>query len=580
MSRKNGTGLRDTCLIRLDRHSAKLLLVIRSTFETTSRSKQASLIWGSLALIWIGLIPAPVWALTPGEREEPAESAAATPSSDLTVKSELAPGSCLTSSYSLLRQENDGDARWRVGGTDLTHTLALSLGPSSHLLVNANEHQETWHQIAGPLPVERHSTSAQLQTRLGTTDLRMALTSVRTSEGEQRRSETTREIHWSATPSPVFRLTADYAAKDAEEGRQESTQSVAATLRLMPGAELGAIARSVSTEGGRTRESTLKLDASMGGGGSAAQLRVQQVLTEGPAEAVSQHALDVAVTGGLGLGEARTNLTARLHEQRAMEPGGTLARVVYLHADRAFGSRLKLTVDREERTDDAAQYVSSSRRSAAECVVEAPRGELSDWAKETSCEDQFAGAQDLPLLKDPHWGDLPFAGTRVWSKDNREGDGGELRSVGWAHRMMVGERYHVEVASETHTQAEDGGTGGPRSSLRRKLVAVSALVARPLVAQGRYIADDGDSGAQLHRQAFVFGLHGPLSEQVQLAASIARGTSPDSARSQSRASITLAYALQASDEHRVSVKGGYAWGDDCGARGRSYRLAVDFHKPI
>src|SRR5574340_771178 len=109
-------------------------------------------------------------------------------------------------------------------------------------------------------------------------------------------------------------------------------------------------------------------------------------------------------------------------------------------------------------------------------------------------------------------------------------------------------------------EGEDGDQKGRPLPVARRVVEVGTLVTGRLVAHTRFADDASMSGPLTRKHDIGFGLRGLLSDQEQLEAVVSREVSAGPDKASQRTSVTLMYALRASEEQQVSFKGGYAWG--------------------
>jgi hypothetical protein len=574
------------------------------------------------------------------------QSAAGTRNLDVNVAWKLSAGASVTSQFNSLRNDKTGDANRGLSTTDMNHIFALALGPSSSLQAKLNEHSEAWDPALGKTNLQRDTSALEFKTQLGSSsgnDLRMALTTTRTREGNQDRSAVVREIHLNLAPMPRLQLAADSVTRRAEQALGQKTDSVSATMQLAQGAQLAAVVRSLTAgNGSQTRESDVKLNSVIGHGDSSGQLVAEHKTVRAADPNGSKDFTSWDLTGGIGSGPARMSLRAAMIAERALGVARAMTRTSVMHADRAVGRRLKLSADREEKlsvgpsnetavkstysavaelsqhtkltAQQEAQRVcgrdqqmmrnvvfeqqarafrlrsqqqtwreGAAKRASSQYAVDLPRGQIADWAKEITHGHQFPDAKDYAsfMPKDPSWLDMPFAGYRVWTKTYRGGPDTGARSVGLTHRAMISQRAHLQVALQKRPEAEDGDLKGRPLRVERKVVEVGTLVGGGLVATTRYTDDASTSGPVAHRQDIGFGLRGPLSAQEQLEAVIAHEITNGADKMGGRTSVMLMYALKASDEHQVSFKGGYAWATD-GARDlkTEYRWSLGYSKPI
>jgi len=564
---------------------------------------------------------------------------------DLNALWKLSPVASLTSKYDTLTNDRLGDKNRGLTTHDTSHTLALALSPVTSLQANLNEHDEAWAPGLGKMGLQKRTSAVEFKTQLASAagnDLRMALTTSQTKEGQSEKSESLREIHLNLAATARIKFAADSVAKSAGQGRGQTNDSFGTNMQLAAGTQVAAVVRSLSAENGtRTRETDLKLNAVLGHGETSAQLVAEQKVARSTDQSQSKEVSNVDLTGGVGSGNGRTNIRAALLQERALGLSRRMSRTATLHADRSLGKRIKLVADREAKVAGSDQQMTTriksayqvmaeisarsklttqfnsergggqpdrvsqslvferqaaayrlraaqqtwrdgaAKRSATSCAVDVPKGKIPDWAKDITHGHQFADARDYMMPREPSWLDMPFSGFRVYSGHFRGGPDSGVRSVGWAHRAMITESLHVQIACQGRPEAEDGDMKGRPMPVRRKLVEIGTLVGGRLVAQTRYTGDQSVGGATGSRHDIGFGLRGPLSKQEQLEAMVSREVGDGSDKAKGRTSVTLMYALKAGDDHEVNVKTGYAWTtDSAGAQKIEYRWSLGYSKPI
>jgi len=574
------------------------------------------------------------------------QDAAGTRNLDLNAAWKLSPAASFTARYGTLSNDKLGDEKRGLTTHDTSHALALALGSTTSLRASLDEHEETWVPGLGKANLRRRTSALELKTQFASVegnDLRLALTTNRTKEGQGEKLESVREVHLNLAPTARLKFAADSVAKSTGEGRAQTNNSFGTTLQLAADTQVAALVRSFSAENGtRSRETNVKLDTVLGRGAISAKLVAEQKTTRSSDQSQSKEVTKVDLTGGVGSGDGRTNIRAALLQERAFGLSPRTNRTAALHVDRSIGKRLKLTADREARMIERDQQAATARvksayqaeaalsprsklttqlnterggdepdrisrnlvfehearayrlraaqqtwrdgaveRSVTSGAIDLPRGSIPDWAKDITHGHQFADARDYMMPKEPSWLDMPFSGFRVYSRNFHGGPDDGVRSTGWAHRAMLTERLQVQIACQGRPEGAEGDLKGRPLPVRRKLVEIGTLVGGRLVAQTRYTDDESVEGSTGSRHDIGFGLRGPLSEQEQLEAMVSRevGGGPD--RLKERTSVTLMYALKASDDHEVSLKTGCAWAtDSAGAQKTEYRWSLGYSKPI
>ena len=581
---------------------------------------------------------------TSAEEAESLKEALGKRNVELSAALSLAPGASFTTRHNSVRNDRPGDDKRGLTTTDLGHTLEWGVGSRSQLTASLEEHSEEWDQAQGKPDVKQRRQRVELKSAFGQDGqhgLRLGLTSTETETGEGEQSERVREAHLNLAPTTRLQLNADYVARGAGEGSEQTTQSVGGVLQLSSDAQLSAaITREAAEGNGKTRASSLKLTTKLGAGMSSGELVAEEQMSRGEGlEFVKQR--NWALTGGLGTGWAKANLQANLEEKRGEGPSGQFVRKALVHVDRALARGVKLTAERrleaggtmaspEEmvksscgveaelgpKTRMSLGLVSEQKPSGADgwaqqialghelnkvqlraerqawgeadrelsvltYGVDAPIGELADWAKEISGAHEFGEAEEYLVRTGPDWTDMPFAGYRVWAKQRRGGDDDGLDTMGFAHRRMVADRYHLRLTYEERPEClEDDGKGRPMA-LQRRQVEIGMPVWRGLTARGSYQTESSLSDAGGRRQGGSLGLWGRLSERERVEASVSRDGGRWEGEMRQQTSVSVLYSLEVSDEHKLHVKVGYAWADDeTSGRQREKRVSLGYVKSI
>ena len=279
------------------------------------------------------------------------------------------------------------------------------------------------------------------------------------------------------------------------------------------------------------------------------------------------------------------SLTTRLESERDGQGAERWSRDMVLEHRLRFlrlRAQQQLWRDQPQPTTSPAE---TSDRKVTQYAVDVPRGELPEWAKDTTRGHQFADAPEYFAAQGPAWVDMSFAGARFWGKSRRGGQDSGISSSGWVERMVVARRYHLQIAREERPEAVEGDAKGRPMPLRRHMVEVAALVRRRLVTHARFTEETpvGQEHTLTPSRTVAVGLRGLLSDKEQLEASLSREMSRDADRARDRTSVALMYALKVNDDHQVSLKGGYAWGKEnpCDQKvARQYHVSLTYIKPI
>lgn len=580
-----------------------------------------------------------------GEEAVALKQATGTRNVSLEAALKLSPAASLTSSHTSLRNDRPEDEKQGLTTTDTAHVFALALGPATRMQASLKEHSETWDPGRGHSDVARRTSAVELESRFGAEGqhgLRMALTNVASRQDGKETETETREVHLNLAPTSRLKLSADHVSKDAGQGNGSATRQVSAVMQLAPGAEVGATVKTIWPEGKEeTQHSTFRLATGLGKGRVAGNLVAERTVVAAPDAAGNKSLLKTELTGALMTGLGRANLRAALQEDRGVGPEGNITRVAQFHVDGPVAPRVTISADREERiTGTNQEPVASAKstyavvselgpktkltanlsaleasqgdeqsgrdvvleheagglkvraqshlvragqedRTAESCALDAPQGVLAEWAQTISHGHEFEDAGEYRASAAPAWLDMPFAGFRVWHKQLRGGPDDGMDTTGFAHRRMLGPRLHLLLASQEHPEATDGDRKGRPLPLRRSLAELGAALRPGLVAHLRLTQEDSTLDGERSVDGIALGVRGRLSALEQLEASVSRdrGTWDNAAREQT--AVSLMWGLKVSDQHRVSLKGCYSWGDqESGDRDRSYRVSLGYEKPI
>jgi hypothetical protein len=258
----------------------------------------------------------------------------------------LASGLSLTSSHDTLRRDDVLSEQNGLTTSNTSHALTLNLGPSSSLKASLSQQREEWDRWLGRAGKGRREQRVEFTSAFGAggaSGLRLAMTSLRSAEGEDSSQQSTREVHLNLAPAGPLRLSADFLAKGSGTDESRTTKSVGAALKLAPEAELKATMSALDTSGGeRKQESALALTAKLLGG----QLSAEQKVAHTEAGLVTSR--KYACAGGIGKGAARANLKLDFEESRGDSPDSPLKRKAFLHLDRQLLPWLAFTVERRE----------------------------------------------------------------------------------------------------------------------------------------------------------------------------------------------------------------------------------------
>jgi hypothetical protein len=559
---------------------------------------------------------------------------------------DVARGLTFSSSQTSIHNDRFGDPKRGLTTIDATHSLTLNLGASSRLTASLDQHREHWDPVMRRSGASKSARKVELESKFGRDEanvLRCAMTSVEGGADGNRKLDKKNEVHLSLAPTERVRLNADYLDQRSGPGGGTKTQSVGVALEIAPGAEVSAGIKTLAVDQGvSTRESSLRLTTGLGGGSSSGNMTLEQhvVGKEGAAATTQRKWM---LSGALGAGGQKANMTATVEEAREDGDDGKLSRNTALCIDRAFGPRLKLAADFREKVAGtngqpetaldskcqvdvqlgektelqtalmwgrdtegvrragrslsvAHQWGSMNLKaeehltshgdddcSTVSCVVDAQAGELPDWAQGIPGGHQFEDAQEHLVVDDPAWGigNIAFAGYRLALKQRRGGPDDGTRSYSIAHRRVVAGRYHLQLAHECSPEGKSGPSKGRPQALRRSFIGVGVPLSSALTARGSYSCEASllTPGDRLSR--IGMGVWGRLSEQEQVEVGVHRESGRWDGNIRRRTAVSVLYDLRVSEEHHVSVKAGYAWGEqDSDACEPDCRLTLAYAKPI
>ncbi|MCJ7822372.1 MAG: hypothetical protein MUQ26_04710, partial [Armatimonadetes bacterium] len=344
---------------------------------------------------------------------------------ELNAALSLAPGASFTSRHNSVRNDRPDDDKRGLTTTDLGHTLEWAVGSRSQLTASMEEHSEEWDQAQGKPDVTQRRQRVELNSTFGQGGqhgLRLGLTSTDTEKDGREQSERVREAHLNLAPTGRLQLNADYVARGAGDGAEQTTQSVGGVLQLSSDAQLSAaMTREAAADGnGKTRASSLKLTTKLGAGSSAAELVAEEQMSRGDGLTFVKQR-NWALNGGLGTGWAKTNLQANLEEKRGEGPSGQLVRKALVHVDRPLVRGVKLTAER--RLEAGGTTAAPEVMVKSTCGVEAELGPKTRMSLGLVSEQKPSGeegwAQRIALGHDLNTVQLR-AERRAWGEADRE----------------------------------------------------------------------------------------------------------------------------------------------------------------
>ena len=431
-------------------------------------------------------------------------------------------------------------------------------------------------------------------------------------------------MHLALPVASRLKLNADYTAKTDSSGASQSTNLVTAVMQLYSGSELTARLKNAVAGGIDTHETYLKLTSTLGHGGSTAQIQAEQTDTRTD-EAEMVRNLNLSLDGGLGKGSGKLSFRAALQDKRGESDSGTLEHLLIAHMERAFGSRLKLTVDHEQKqngtlgtytgydksvvalnlqvtprtkmavglstqtdagsagtgTDVWTQDVglthqmgalllkadvhrgedTSGPQQTAALGADWTHGKLAEWAKTLTRLHEFDDVYKYAVTKEATWLDLPFAGTRVWAKQRTGGLDDGEQSLLLSQRMMLGSHYHLQLTYQDRPENEDGDNKGRPQDLRREDLELGTPMSRTLVGRAWVCREQKPDDLLSQRHTVGVGITGKLATKAQVEVNYSRRAGAWEGSSASRQALALLYSRRVDGERNVSVKAGYAWGE-------------------
>jgi hypothetical protein len=555
----------------------------------------------------------------------------------------LAPGAALTSEHRSVRHDGMQDGKRGLTTTDTKHIFAFELGPGSQLRATLNDHREQWAPTLGKPDLRKRTGTVEFKSSLDDaqrSSVRLAFTSARTEKGRQEREERVRQAQLILAPIERLRLGAEYVRKTSADGNDQATRTFTAALQPAPNTQLEAAIRALAPEHGpRTRESSLKFSTSLGGGGSRARMAGEQAVAR-TSDGGLKRRLNLSFTGHLGSGAAQTDLSAGLKRELREGASNSLSRTTTLHLERAFNAKLKLTADRQQKAvgssqrpdvqtksscalavklgsqgslsaglelreqaqaeDGATRYFTWEQpfgvlrlkadhrveqgvrqQASSYCALDVRARVLPDWAKDLARGHEFADAHKYLVPKNPDWLDLPFLGSRVSVKQRRGGQDDGVDTFCFAHRALLGERYHLQVAYQDRPEASKGASKGRPMVVRRQLAELAARLRSGVILSTTYTGEESSVNPADRRRTIGLGLRRRESDSEQMEVSLSRSTGRWNGEVTERNTVALLYSLRIDEEQHVRVKLGCSWGEDePGRRAREARLDLAYAKAI
>lgn len=551
----------------------------------------------------------------------------------------------LSSQFRSVRHDDLEGAKWGLTIRDTLHALSLGLGTETKLEGSFSSHAEGGGTGEGIAEQQRQKGALALSSQFGADGrggIRLVMTSEQQKASERSQSQGRQEAHLDFAPVRQLKLNADYVVSRAGGGSQQKISTLAAAMQLAPKTELSLSSRTVAPSGGRqSQESRLKLATSLGAGGSTGTLRAERTIIRTEDVGVVKK-LNCALAGSLGAGASRTNLSVKFQEDRGEGTTGILSRLAMLHLDRRLGPRLGLTIDHQQRLtqtgDTPVEHLDADYRLTGEMgknttlsaalgwltdpsgvlremrdvcfehklgtaslevnqqfwresedagtissiALDIPSGKLPKWARDMCRGDVFRDSSRYLLPDDPSWEEMEFAGYRLVAKQRRGGIDDGLSTLTLAHRRVVADRYHVRLLYQECPESERGLDKGRPMLLSRELLEVGVPVRGALTAFGRFTREPSTSDPGFGGRSAAIGLQGRLSENERLQCSLSREVEEwEAAAGSDWTRITLLYSRRLDEEHQVSFRLAYAWGEEgIGREVREYRLAVGYNNPI
>ena len=574
---------------------------------------------------------------------KPLLDAAGTRALNLTGSYLLFPGASFTTTRTSLANDKPGDGKRGLATTDWVNALSMSLGKGTSMRFALTDHTEAWDPTAGKTGLSRRTTEFGGESKFGAGgkhSLRFGLTDVNTAAGGSEQREQTRELHLALPLHSRLRLNADYTAKEGTGGTQ-TTNLASAVMQLYPGGELTTNLKTLTVGGKETRETAFKFAGGVGHGSSAARLLAEQTTTRTPDQGVLTNA-KFDLNGGLGAGGGRVNLRSNYQERRGETASGPLERAFTFHLDRGFGPRFTLNLDHEEKTrgtvgapvfdrksvcgltatlapqtkltagissqdDGTATFLAWNRDLTLEhrlgglllraaerrrdygpaqkretgFGVDRPQGKLPDWAANLTRRHEFGDAYEYMVRREAGWLDLPFAGTRFWMDQRTGGEDEGARTLLVSHRTVLAGRYHLQLTYHDRPEHEEGDKKGRPQPLRRHYAELGTPLGRGLVGRTWLTAEQKLDDPLSQRRSVGLAIAGKLPSQAQVEVDCSHDTGSWEGRAVRRDAASLFYSRRLDDERNLSLKLGYAWGENVAdSRDRDCRLTLAYANPL
>ncbi|MFB3882120.1 MAG: hypothetical protein ACE149_12705 [Armatimonadota bacterium] len=307
----------------------------------------------------------------------------------------LGAGLALTSSYDTTSHDDVTNEQHGLTTSRISHALTLNLGSRTSVKASLSQQKDEWVRWLGRPSKETREQRVELSTAFGPKDaggFRLAVGSLQSAEGaagsaaSTRQREDTTEAHLNLAPVARLRLNADYVAKSRGDG-SEAAQSVGATLKLAPDAELTATTKALNASaGGRRRETGIGLAAKLAGGQLGAEQRTER---SGEGMTTSRK---LSFASAAGNSPAATNVKVDFHESRGDRPDGQLVRNLLARIDRRLSRWLTIAAERQDAakgTTAAPERLTATKYEATAALgpkTSVTAGVLCGWQTQPSAD--------------------------------------------------------------------------------------------------------------------------------------------------------------------------------------------------
>ncbi len=399
---------------------------------------------------------------------------------------------------------------------------------------------------------------------------------------------------------------------------QDALFRLAGTLGKGPGALQfsGEQTSNLTPDVGLLRQSKYDVAGALGAGDTRLNLHVGYTerhgdTTEGPLEQAASLHLDRALSSKVKLivdsaqntlgtvgehadnGRSTVGLTASLGPQTKvtaafssyLDQGSDPSQPVVQTAPQASTSRdllLEQRLGALQFRAEGCQIEGAAAGTETGWGVDWTHGKLPEWATSVTRRHEFGDIYDYKVAREESWLDLPFAGTRFWMKERAGGLDAGANTYLLSHRMLLSKRCHLQLTLHERPEYEDGVDRGRPQPLRREYLELGTPFTSGLLGRVWVSEETGLLDSLNQRQTLGLNLCGKLTSRSQTEFSLSHTTGFWDQISVNADTVAVFYNLKVSDDHKVTVKVGYTWGDDPSVVPGcvDYRATIAYSKPV